>query len=144
MKSNTNTRCWVHLIWGTDNSKKYFANYDLRKAVSKYFQEYSASNNILMECNYVNADHVHMLVDLPDRLSLNEIAALFKNSSADWINISNLLSEHFNWGESFSAFSVSQSNVDAVKKYILSQDELHRSESYEEEINHFFEGYGII
>jgi len=143
MISRNKTRCWVHLIWGTENGKKHFANYDLRKAVSKYFSEYSASNNILMECNYVNSDHVHLLVDLPDRLSLNEIAALFKNSSADWINISSLLGEHFNWEEGFSAFSVSQSNIEAVKKYILSQDELHRSESYEEEIEHFFEGYGL-
>lgn len=144
MNVTAGTRCWVHLIWGTNSGKKYFANYDLRKAVSKYFSEYSESNNILLECNYVNSDHVHLLLDLPERLSLSEIASLFKDSSADWINISRLLTELFGWEESFSAFSVSQSNVDAVKKYILSQDEHHRSESYEEEINHFFEGYGII
>ena len=141
MAIENKTRCWVHLIWGTENGKKHFANYDLRKAISKYFSDYSGSNNILMECNYVNADHLHMLVDLPDRLSLNEIASLFKSKSADWVNISSLLSEHFNWDEGFSAFSVSQSNVEAVKKYIESQDELHRSEK---EINHFLEGYGII
>jgi REP element-mobilizing transposase RayT len=144
MKPNAKTRCWIHLIWGTEPGKKHFANYDLRKAVSKYFSEYAASNNIEMDCNYVNADHIHMLLDLPEKLSQNEIAEMFKKSSSDWIGISSLLSEHFNWEDGFSAFSVSQSNVEAVRKYILSQDELHRTESYEEELQHFFEGYGII
>ena len=144
MNITARTRCWVHLIWGTGDGKKYFANYDLRKAVSKYLSDYAASNNIVMQINYVNSDHLHMLVDLPDRLSLNELASLFKNSSADWINISKLLEEHFSWEDSFSAFSVSQSNVDAVVKYIEGQDAHHRSESYEEEMDHFLQGYGII
>lgn len=143
MSSFTKTRCWVHMIWGTAEGRKNFANYDLRKTVANYFRQYSSSNAITIECVYVNADHVHMLLDLPEKLSMNEMAGMLKKGSADWINISGLLSEQFNWEEGFFAFSVSQSNVEPVKKYIDAQDELHRSESFAEELQHFFEGYGV-
>ena len=35
-----------------------------------------------MKINYVNADHVHALVDLPTNLSIEELIQLLKGSSS--------------------------------------------------------------
>jgi len=48
-----------------------------------------------MKINYVNADHVHALVDLPTALSIEELMQLLKGSSSHWINANNVLSGKF-------------------------------------------------
>ncbi len=59
--------------------------------VSEYLHQYSAEKGIYMKINYVNADHVHVLVDLPTSLSIEEMTHLLKGASSHWINQSNLL-----------------------------------------------------
>jgi REP element-mobilizing transposase RayT len=48
-----------------------------------------------MKINFVNADHVHALVDLPTSISIEDLVQLFKASSSHWINANNLLTGKF-------------------------------------------------
>jgi len=50
---------------------------------------------------------VHVLVDLPAQLRIEEMVQLFKGSSSHWINHSNLLSCKFAWGWLRSIFGFS-------------------------------------
>jgi len=43
---------------------------DAAQRVSGYVTEYAKTKSIYMKINYVNADHVHALVDLPTGLSV--------------------------------------------------------------------------
>jgi hypothetical protein len=72
-----------------------------------------------MKINYVNADHVHALVDLPTAFSIGELMQLLKGSSSHWINANDIMTGKFAWGRGYGAFSVSESNVDQVARYIL-------------------------
>src|SRR5438874_13830880 len=58
------SRCWVHLIWGTLNREKVLSK-EAAARVSPYLHEYAETKSLYMKINYVNADHVHALVDLP-------------------------------------------------------------------------------
>jgi REP element-mobilizing transposase RayT len=77
MALHSYSRCWVHLIWGTLNREKIL-NKDAAARVSRYLHEYAETKNLYMKINYVNADHVHILVDLPTGLSIEEVAQLLK------------------------------------------------------------------
>ena len=44
--------------------------------ISRYLREYAESKDIYMKINYVNADHVHVLIDLPTALSIEELVQL--------------------------------------------------------------------
>jgi REP element-mobilizing transposase RayT len=57
-----------------------------------------------MKINFVNADHVHALVDLPTGISIEEMVQLFKGSSSHWINQSDLLKTKFAWGRGYGIF----------------------------------------
>jgi REP element-mobilizing transposase RayT len=96
-----------------------------------------------MKINYVNADHVHLLVDLPTRLSIEEMMHLLKGASSHWINQSNLLTCKFAWGRGYGVFSVSHSGVGEVARYIAQQEEHHRRRSFEEEVRRLVERYGL-
>jgi len=97
-----------------------------------------------MKINYVNPEHVHILVDQPTKLAIDEMMQLFKGSSSHWINQSNLLPGKFAWARGYGAFSVSHSGVGEVAKYIATQEEHHRKRSYTEELKLFVKRYGLI
>jgi len=87
-----------------------------------------------MKINYVNADHVHALVDLPTAFSIEELMQLLKGSSSHWINANDIMTGKFAWGRGYGAFSVSESNVDQVARYIAHQEEHHRMRTFAEEL----------
>jgi putative transposase len=96
-----------------------------------------------MRTNYVNADHVHALVDLPTSVSIEDVAQLFKGSSSHWINSNDVVKGKFAWGRGYGAFSVSESNVDTVARYIAGQDEHHRVRTFTDELKEFIERHGL-
>ena len=96
-----------------------------------------------MKINYVNAEHVHALIDLPTKYSIEEIVKLFKGASSHWINQNRVVAAKFSWGRGYGAFSVLQSNVDHVSKYIASQEEHHRKKTFAEEYEKFVRAYGL-
>ena len=96
-----------------------------------------------MKINYVNADHVHAPVDLPTSLSIEKLIQLLKGSSSHWINSNSLITGKFAWGRGYGAFSVSESNVDQVARYIAQQEEHRRVRSFAEEFKEFVDRHGL-
>ena len=88
-----------------------------------------------MKANFVNIDHVHALIDLPTNLSIEEVLHLLKGASSNWLN--KKVKYKFSWGKGYAAFSVSESNLGKVVKYIQNQEEHHRYKSFEEEYEEF-------
>jgi predicted restriction endonuclease len=56
-----------------------------------------------------------------------------KGSSSKWLNENGRLSFHFSWQRGYGAFSVSESMVDVVSKYIENQESHHKKMSFQEE-----------
>jgi len=96
-----------------------------------------------MKTNYVNADHVHALIDLPTNLPIEDVAQLLKGSSSYWINSNDLVQGKFAWGRGYGAFSVSESKLDDVTHYISNQAEHHRVRTFSEELKELVERHGL-
>jgi len=75
-------------------------------------------------------NHLHMLLRLPAHVAAAEAAQKLKANSSRWLGESGLW---LGWQQGYGAFSVSPSNVDAVRRYIQNQPEHHRRHSFEEE-----------
>ena len=96
-----------------------------------------------MKINFVNADHTHVLVDLPASMAIEEVVQLLKGGSSHWVNESNLVPGKFGWQRGYGAFSVSHSAVDEVCAYIANQEKHHRKKTFAEELKLFVERYGL-
>jgi putative transposase len=142
MSLHSYSHCWVHLIWGTLNREKLLDK-EAAVLVSRYLSKYAEMKGVYMKINYVNADHVHALVDLPTGLSIEELMQLLKGSSSHWINVNNLLAGKFAWGRGYGAFSVSESNVNQVAAYIAEQEQHHRVLTFADEFREFIERHGL-
>ena len=142
MSVHSYSRIWIHLIWGTLDRER-LRNKTAAARISRYLTEHAQEKGIYMKINHVNADHVHALIDLPTSLSIVELMQLLKGSSSHWINANNIISGKFAWGRGYGAFSVSESNVDQVARYIAHQEEHHRVRTFAEELREFIDRHGL-
>jgi putative transposase len=76
-------------------------------------------------------NHVHILIALPAATPLAKAIQDLKGNSSRWLNQK---SPGFAWQEGYAAFSVSQSNKQAVMNYICDQPEHHARRTFEEEL----------
>ena len=142
MSLHSYSKVWLHLIWSTHNKEKVLLK-GVRKQVSNFLYNYAEEKEINMKTNYVNAEHVHALVDLPTTLSIDECLKLLKGSSSHYINYNRLVNNKFRWARGYGAFSVSESQLKKVIDYINNQEEHHRTKSFTEEYELFMKRYGI-
>lgn len=82
-------------------------------------------------------------IDLPTNLTIEQVVQLLKGSSSHWINEQKMLRGKFAWGRGYGAFSVSQSEVERVARYIAGQQEHHRKKTFAEEYEQFVQRYGL-
>lgn len=130
------------MIWGTLNREKLL-NRAAAARVSHYLNEYAEKQGLYIKINYVNADHVHALIDLPTAFSVEKLMQLLKGGSSHWINSNDVITGKFAWGRGYGAFSVSESNVDQVARYIANQEEHHRIRTFTEELKEFIDRHGL-
>ena len=87
-------------------------------------------------------DHVHCLLSLPPSLAIADALRVLKTNSSLWVHETKRQAA-FGWQAGYGPFSVSQSNLPAVVKYIRNQDGHHRKVSFQEEFLAFLKRHGI-
>jgi REP element-mobilizing transposase RayT len=88
------------------------------------------------------ADHVHLLVKTPATISMADFVRDVKANSSKWVH-GTFPRAGFGWQTGYGAFSVSCSNVEAVREYIEGQEEHHKAVSFQEEFLGFLRRHGI-
>lgn len=78
-------------------------------------------------------DHIHLLMKLHPQFAISSTLQLLKANSSRWINEHHKTPSRFQWQRGYGAFSVSQSMVSTVKKYIANQREHHRTQDFKQE-----------
>ena len=142
MSLHSYSRVWLHAVWGTLERRPLLSKPAAVK-LSEHFHQYSTQKGFYMKINYVNPDHVDVLVDLPTCLTIEDMLHLLKGASSHWVNQSNLLASKFAWGRGYGVFSVSQSAVAQVARYIAEQEKHHRKRSFSEEVRTLVERCGL-
>jgi REP element-mobilizing transposase RayT len=132
----------LHIVWATIERRPLLEK-PAAARLSAHLREYAIEKGIYMKINFVNADHTHVLVDLPASKAIEEVVQLLKGGSSHWVNENNLVPGKFGWQRGYGAFSVSHSAVDEVCAYIANQEEHHRKKTFAEELRLFVERYGL-
>jgi REP-associated tyrosine transposase len=77
-------------------------------------------------------DHVHILARFGAAIAVSEMLKHIKGSSSHWL--SQATGTWFAWQNGYGAFSVSESQVAAVRKYIQQQEEHPKRISFKDEL----------
>jgi len=86
-------------------------------------------------------DHVHLLVRIKPVISVSEFLSKLKSSSSGWAK--RQTAGRFAWQARFGGFTVSESQVERVRRYIRNQEEHHRKISFEEEFKALLKAHRV-
>lgn len=71
------------------------------------------------------ADHVHALAQMSSAVSVADLTALMKGSSAHFVNHELRIDNTFKWQRGYGAFTVSKRGADRIKEYVRNQKSRH-------------------
>ena len=82
-------------------------------------------------------NHVHVLCVMSKNISLASLLEDIKSNSSRWIKTLGPHYREFAWQGGYAGYSVSQSKLETVKKYIQNQKEHHKTQSFKDEYIQF-------
>lgn len=88
-------------------------------------------------------DHIHALCLLSRTLSISDLLEEVKKGSSKWMKTKGARYGRFAWQAGYGAFSIGQSQVDAVAEYIAGQAQHHRRRTFQEEFRLFLKRYQV-
>jgi REP element-mobilizing transposase RayT len=80
---------------------------------------------------------------VPSTLSVAKALPLLKGNSSKWIRETFPNLRSFAWQESYGAFSIGISGIDATARYIRNQAAHHRTRSFQEEFMTMLRKHGL-
>jgi putative transposase len=128
--SHTSSNIVLHSIFSTQGRRpllKADFRADLFAYLGGIIREMNATALII---NGVS-DHVHMLVRIRPVHSAAQIVRVVKANSSRWVH--EKWAAGFAWQTGYGVFSVSESSVPAVTKYIAEQEKHHKKHSFQDE-----------
>lgn len=134
-------RIWVHAVFATKHRAPLLSE-GIRAALCEHLHENARRKQLFLDCVNGYHEHLHCLFQLAKTRSVSETIQLLKGESSFWLNREGGLLRPFAWQDDYFAVSVSESQVEAVRRYILRQEEHHRRVSFEEEATAFGRRFG--
>ena len=105
----------------------------------------TVARNADCECFRVGgvADHVHLAIRLSRTITTAALIEELKTSSSKWLKTQSPMLKDFAWQRGYGVFSVGPSDLDALRHYIDTQEEHHRTHTFQEEYLYFLTKYGV-
>jgi putative transposase len=130
----------IHAIWSTKGRRPLISD-DVRAGLHGYMA--GVLKNLESPALIINSvtDHVHILCQLSKNVATCKLLEEVKKSSSKWMKEQGVLD--FAWQNGYGVFSVSQSNVGAVRKYIESQAEHHKKRDFKAEFREFCKRHDV-
>ncbi len=141
--SHSLLKIWIHAIFGTKD-RTFLIKNTFEAQLHAHIKE-KLEKELDCKVRIINGteDHIHILYLLSPNFTLKDIFQNVKGESSHWVNQSNFIKNKFAWQTGYGAFSVSESMVNQVEKYIANQKEHHKKVTYKEEIDLFIKKYGL-
>jgi len=133
----------VHIVFSTKNRTPFLRDEAIRRELNSYLaatlRELDSPALLIGSLS----DHVHVLFLLSRTHAVCDILEEIKKNSSKWAKTKSPDLRDFQWQNGYGIFSVSQSNVAAVKKYISEQEDHHRTMTFQDEFRRLLEKYEV-
>jgi putative transposase len=121
-----------HLVFSTKDREPWLQA-ELRPRLWEYLSgAIRSEGGFCLIANGVS-DHVHLLARLRQDKAISEVLRSIKANSSGWIHDAFPKLRGFHWQEGYGAFTVSKSQMEAVRRYIAGQEAHHRKVTFQEE-----------
>ncbi|MDA0813782.1 MAG: transposase [Verrucomicrobia bacterium] len=128
------SRIVVHIVFSTKNREPYLRDSGLRRELYAYMATI-LRDNVDSPAILINGvdDHLHGLVTLSRKFALMKVIEEAKTETSKWVKRQAPQLHGFAWQAGYGAFSVSESNIPQVRRYVENQEEHHKRITFQEE-----------
>ena len=130
--ADTYVQAYFHLVFAVNNRKALIRK-SWNDELEKYITGIVQNNGHKLIAIGSMPDHIHILIGYNLNQIIPNLVEKIKTSSNHWIKERNLTKFKFNWQKGYGAFTHSHSQIDAVAKYVLNQEDHHRMKTFREE-----------
>lgn len=132
----------IHLVFSTKNRQPFITDHieaELYAYMGGIFRNKGCPALIIGG----DTDHIHALCSLSRTCSVVELVEKVKSHSSRWIKTKRDEFKDFQWQSGYGVFSIGQSGVDDLKRYIVNQKDHHRRNFYQEEFRSLCRKYKV-
>ena len=136
------SQIYIHIIFSTKR-RQPFIKPDVEPELFAYIGDTIKRNGGIPFLINGTENHIHIFSTLPKNISIAKFIEEIKRNSSRWIKSKGSGYNNFAWQNGYGSFSVSSSKKGIVIKYIASQKEHHKKQTYNEELLTFLDKYKI-
>ena len=140
--SHSYNKIWIHAIWAT-KERLPLIHPSVERKIHQFISDQLRDQGCPVRIINGMPDHIHCLFLLSPNKSIADVIKQIKGSSSHYINQNNMIADKFAWQTGYASYSVSESVVDKVFKYIQNQKQHHGQKTFQQEYEEFFEVYGL-
>ena len=132
----------IHLVFSTKNREPFIQptiEKELHPYMAKIFRALKSPSLAIDG----TADLVHILFSLSRVIKIADLVQEVKTESSKWIKTKGPEFKNFHWQNGYGAFSIGQSQVAILKRYIARQKVHHQRVTFQDEYRKFLKSYGI-
>lgn len=138
---STYSNLLYHIVFSTKDRAPLISD-EIKEELYRYMAGIAREEGgTLLEIGGIE-DHVHLLAKFKPSIAVSDMLRLIKTNSSKWMH-EEKGHPRFGWQEGYAAFSVSESQVVAVRRYIRNQAVHHRRQSFQEEFVAMLERHGV-
>jgi REP element-mobilizing transposase RayT len=132
----------IHIVFSTKDRHPWL-DPEIRPRMHAYLA--TVSRDCACEAYRVGgvADHVHLAVRLARTISQSDLLQKIKNTSSTWIKTQGPQYAAFHWQGGYGDFSIGYSQLDDLTGYIDSQEEHHKTRTFQEEYRVLLRKYNV-
>ncbi len=135
------SKIYIHTVFSTKNREPFLSDASLCEELHAYLGGIAKQ----LDCHPIRvggtADHVHLLTTLARTKTVADFVKELKRVSSLWLHEKGI--SGFKWQAGYASFSVSQSSLERVEKYVSSQEEHHRKVLFQDELRQFFAKHNL-
>ena len=133
----------IHLVFSTKQRRPFLGDAQLQGELHSFLGGISKQ----LDCPPTRVgdatDHVHILARLGRTISQADWVKELKRVSTHWLKKERAGFADFAWQAGYGAFSVSQSNLADVERYILEQAKHHQRMDFKEELRALYARHNL-
>ena len=129
----------VHTVFSTKD-RAHLIRPDVEDSLFGYLHGIVENNGSKLFIAGGTTDHVHLLISLGKTMNISQVIGDIKRDSSSWMK------QHeskFYWQEGYGAFSIGESQVPRVMKYIAGQKEHHAQQDFKDEFRGLLQKYRV-
>ena len=134
----------LHLVFSTKHRTPWLKSAELQDDLYAYMATI-LRDNVDSPAIIIGGveDHVHILCLLSRKFAIMNLIEEAKTETSKWLKKQSPELSNFAWQGGYGAFSVSESNIPQVKKYIANQEQHHKTKTFQDEFRELCKRHGI-